>query len=262
MNLFILNLTNLPIFVEISKTMVVSKAEIKRIKSLGQKKFRDEMGLFVVEGEKMGAEALDSDFEVLEVYKRDEIGPEAMERMSLLSSPSPVLAVVRQKPQLSKEDMKEAISQGMLALGLDSVRDPGNLGTIIRLADWFGFDAVFASFDTVDLYNPKVVQSTMGAIFRKKLIYCDLADVCDMFSLSGMKVYGTFLDGENIYEKALENKGLVIMGNESVGISDSIAAKVSEKLLIPSFAEGPTAESLNVAIATAVTASEFRRRKF
>ena len=157
--------------------MTISNNEIKRIKSLQQKKFRDESGLFIVEGEKMVEEALNSGFQVEAVYRKDEIGETAMSRISSLASPSPVLAVVR-KPADSKIEnvtsLKPLISEGGLFLALDTIRDPGNLGTILRIADWFGIKAVFASADTVDVFNPKVVQATMGAVFRVKLHYLDL----------------------------------------------------------------------------------------
>lgn len=233
----------------------LNSSQIKEIRSLSEKKFRQQTGLFVVEGEKMVDEALASGFEVVGVYRKDEIGEAAMSRISSLSSPSPVLAVLRQQAWSIPD-----ISSG-LYVALDSVRDPGNLGTIIRLCDWFGIDAIFASEDTVELYNPKVVQSTMGAIFRKKVIYCDLKEVCGRFKALGKPVYGTFLDGSNIYAQPLSKDGLIIMGNESNGISDALRACVTDSLLIPSFTGGaPTAESLNVAIATAVTLSEFKRK--
>lgn len=235
---------------------MITNSEIKQIRSLREKKFRDELGLFVVEGEKMVEEALDSSFDVVSVFRKDEIGEEKMGRISMLNSPSPVLAVVRIPEQKAPAD----ISAG-LYLGLDSVRDPGNLGTIIRLADWFGVDCIFASEDTVELFNPKTVQATMGAVFRKKVIYCDLEKVCRSFISSGRPVFGTFLDGSDIYGSALSKDALVIMGNEANGISPSIGSLVTSRLLIPSFAgDGPCAESLNVAMATAITLSEFRRR--
>lgn len=239
---------------------MISNNELKRVKSLQNKKFRDELGLFIVEGEKLVGEALASSFEVTAVYRRDEIGEEAMSRISSLSTPSPVLAVVR-KPQA--QDGAALVRKGGLYLALDSVRDPGNLGTIIRTADWFGVDAVFCSPDTVDVYNPKVIQSTMGAVFRKKIIYCDIPMLCESVTSMGMEVFGTFLDGVDIYrEAALPTSGLIVMGNEADGISNAVAARVSSRLYIPSFqpAGTPTAESLNVAVATAVTLSEFRRR--
>ncbi|MCQ2157227.1 MAG: RNA methyltransferase [Bacteroidales bacterium] len=231
----------------------MTSADIKYVRSLREKKFRDEYGLFTVEGEKMVKEAVDSSFDVVDIYRKEDIGEDAMARISSFSTPSPVLAVVRQKHW-----EKPSLDSGLF-LALDSVRDPGNMGTIIRLADWFGIEAVFASEDSVELYNPKVIQSTMGAIFRKKVIFCSIPDLCDEFRGLGREVYGTFLDGENIYTRHLDKEGLVIMGNESNGISDEVRARVSGKLLIPSFAKGPTAESLNVAVATAITLSEFRR---
>jgi len=240
---------------------MITNNEIKRIKALQNKKFRDETGLFVVEGEKMVEEALRSSFTVEAVYKRDEIGAEAMSRISSLSSPSPVLAVLRQKPAATSDEIEAIISSGVLAIGLDAVRDPGNMGTIIRLADWFGIDVIFASSDSVELYNPKTVQSTMGAIFRKKVIYCDLLKVCKSFTSNNLPIYGTFLEGENIYRKELSSKGLIVMGNEANGISDAVKNCVTDKLFIPPYpGDTETAESLNVAIATAITVSEFRRR--
>ena len=239
----------------------ISNNEIKRIKSLSQKKFRDEYGLFVVEGEKLVEEAVKSGFGVEAVYRRDDIGEDTMSRISQLNSPSPVLAVVR-KPA---EDGPGGIPDNGLYLGLDSVRDPGNLGTLIRIADWFGINAIFASRDTVDVFNPKVVQATMGAIFRVGFHYCDLARTAEGFLSHGGKVYGTFLDGKNIYCRDLaageDSPVLVIMGNESEGISAGVAAKVSDRLYIPPYPpDGTGSESLNVAVAAAVTVAEFRRR--
>ncbi len=151
--------------------MSISANEIKRVRSLSDKKFRDRYGLFCVEGEKMVDEALRSGFDVETVYRKDEIGEEQMGRISSLSSPSPALAVVR-KPQdinlSSDAALSGALGQSGLYLALDTIRDPGNLGTILRVADWFGIDAVFAAPDTVDVFNPKVIQATMGAIFRVK----------------------------------------------------------------------------------------------
>lgn len=241
---------------------MVSNNEIKHLKSLQSKKGRDESGLFIIEGEKMVEEALHSSFEVVKVYRRDEIGGDTMARISSLSSPSPVLAVVRQKPALSDMEISGLVKEGTLALGLDAIRDPGNLGTIIRIADWFGIDVIFASHDTVEMYNPKVVQSTMGAILRKKIVYCDLPEVCRTFRKHSLPVYGTFLEGTDIYGTELGRDGLIVMGNESNGVSDAVRAEVSDRLFIPPFPGGrETAESLNVAVATAVTVSEFRRRR-
>ncbi len=246
----------------------ISNNEIKRIRSLQQKKFRDESGLFVVEGEKMVAEALASAFSVEEVYKRDEIGEEAMKRISSLSTPSPVLALVRKPSDIAPESLgyfDSMLSEPGFYIGLDSIRDPGNLGTIIRIADWFGADAVFASHDTVDIFNPKTVQATMGAIFRVKFHYVSMPGISDMILSHGGKVYGTFLDGENIYKRKLDTGAdcpvMVVTGNESEGISDEVGSLVSDRLFIPPFpADVRGSESLNAAVATAITVAEFRRR--
>lgn len=239
---------------------MISKAEIKRIHALRAKKQRDESGLFVVEGEKLVAEALSSGFEVESVYRAEDIGREAMERITMLSSPSPALAVVRIPKAPSEADIAALVASRPLCLALDSVRDPGNLGTIVRIADWFGIDAVFASEDTVELYNPKTVQATMGAIFRRKVIYCDLPSVARRFAAAGMPVYGTFLDGNDIYGESLSKEGLIVMGSESNGIGPEIAQLVSRRLFIPPYPRGAAgSESLNVAIAAAVTCALFRR---
>ena len=209
----------------------------------------------------MVSEALASDFEVVSIYRRDDIGEEAMGRLSSLSSPSPVLAVVRQPaPRAFRPERG-------LYLALDGIRDPGNLGTILRVADWFGVDGVIASPDTVELYNPKVVQATMGAIFRVPFHRLDIPAFCRSVTAAGGHVYGTFLDGENIYQKALDcgadAPSVIVIGNESNGISRETAACVSDRLFIPPYpADDPGSESLNAAVATAVTVAEFRRRVF
>lgn len=239
----------------------LTAARIKFIKSLSQKKFRNEEGLFVVEGEKLVEEAEKSEFKVVEKYYRDEIGDNAMSRISSLSSPSPVLAVVEQKNISFTEFINSSIAvDNGLYLALDDIKDPGNLGTIIRVADWFGIDAIFASTETVELYNPKVVQATMGAIFRKKVIYCSLHEALSTLSDKGLPVYGTFLDGENIYQKKLTPNGVIVIGNESNGISKAIGKTVGERLYIPPYpAWAVTSESLNAAIATAITCYTFRK---
>lgn len=247
---------------------VLSNNEIKRLKSLQQKKVRDELGVFTVEGEKMVQEAVSSPFEVECIYRKDEIGESAMERISSLSSPSPAFAVVKKPSDAYIDDLSQVeplIRKGGLFLALDTIRDPGNLGTIIRIADWFGIKAVFATKDTVDLYNPKVVQSTMGAIFRVKMHYVDLPELSRMVLGMGGKVYGTFLDGKNMYERELDNgavsPSVIVIGNESEGISPAMAGLVSDRLYIPPYpADQPGSESLNAAIATAITVAEFRRR--
>lgn len=239
---------------------MISKAEIKRIHALRAKKQRDESGLFVVEGEKLVAEALASGFEIENVYRIEDIGREAMERITMLSSPSPALAVVRIPGAPSLADIDALVASRPLCLALDSVRDPGNLGTIVRIADWFGINAIFASEDTVELYNPKTVQATMGAIFRRKVIYCNLPEVARKFTAAVMPVFGTFLDGNDIYGEDLSQEGLIVMGSESNGIGPEMAQLVSRRLFIPPYPRGAAgSESLNVAIATAVTCALFRR---
>ena len=248
--------------------MVISNNEIKRIKALQQKKFRDESGLFIVEGEKMVAELLESGWKVDQVYYRDEIGDDSMKRISALANPSPILAVAHKPEDAYVDDPSELeglFDEGGLFLALDTIRDPGNLGTILRIADWFGIKAVFAAKDTVDVFNPKVVQSTMGAVFRVKLHYVDLPSVSKLVLSLGGNVYGTFLDGRNIYDCSLEtglsSPVVIVIGNESEGISAEMAKVVSDRLYIPPYpADSPGSESLNAAIATAITVAEFRRR--
>ncbi len=246
----------------------ISNNEIKYLRSLSQKKFRDECGVFVVEGEKMVAEALKSGFEVEKVWKEEEIGTDAMARITSLASPSPVLAVVRKPGNVRLDDIRAvsgALGSKGLFLALDTIRDPGNLGTIIRIADWFGVDGIFAAPDTVDLFNPKVVQATMGAIFRVRFHYCVLQMLADATESAGGKLFGTFLDGQNIYERQLstgeDSPTVIVIGNESNGISAQLGARITERLFIPSYPAGvPTSESLNAAVATAITVAEFRRR--
>ena len=246
----------------------ISNNEIKRVKALQQKKFRDETGLFTVEGEKMVDEAVASPFKVENIYRREDIGEDAMKRISALSSPSPVLAVVRKPEDIYINDVSKLtslLSKGGLYLALDTIRDPGNLGTILRIADWFGIDAVFATKDTVDVFNPKVVQATMGAIFRVKMHYVDLPALSDVVLTAGGKIFGTFLDGLNIYSRPLDNGDgapvLIVIGNESEGISPAMAKLVTDRLYIPPYpADDPGSESLNAAVATALTVAEFRRR--
>ena len=233
---------------------MISKNDIKEIRALGQKKFREERGLFVVEGEKLVEEALRSGFAVEAVYRTEDIGEEAMARISQLTHPSPALAVVR-RPAPSAP----SIAPDELVLALDGVRDPGNLGTILRIADWFGIRQVLASRDTVECFNPKVVQATMGAIFRVRVHYCDLGSFIPGLPAQ-LPVYGTFLEGDSIYRTPLTRGGILVMGSEADGISPAVAALVSRKLFIPPYpAGGRTSESLNVAVATAICCSEFRR---
>lgn len=231
----------------------LNSSRIKLIRSLRDKKFRDEYGLFVVEGEKMVRELCDSGYELEAIYREEEIGSAMMERISLCSSASPVLALAR----IPKRDSRDSQPAPGLCLALDSVRDPGNVGTILRSADWFGISRVYLSEDCADIYNPKVVQASMGSLFRVKISVCDVAELCSNFRSVGKDVFGTVLDGEDIYRCELPDEGLIVMGNESRGISEAVRRELSRRLRIPSFG-GSRAESLNVAVATAVTLSIFR----
>ena len=231
----------------------LNSSRIKLIRSLRDKKFRDEYGLFVVEGEKMVRELCDSGYELEAIYREEEIGSAMMERISLCSSASPVLALAR----IPERDSRDSQAAPGLCLALDSVRDPGNVGTILRSADWFGVSRVYLSEDCADIYNPKVVQASMGSLFRVKISVCDVAKLCRNFRSVGKDVFGTVLDGEDIYRCELPDEGLIVMGNESRGISEAVRRELSRRLRIPSFG-GSRAESLNVAVATAVTLSIFR----
>ena len=233
--------------------MSLTHADIKLIRSLGSKKFRDETGLFVVEGEKLVAEALESRFAVERVIRREEIGEEAMAKISQLSSPSPVLALVRQEAE------GETLPEKGLILALDGIRDPGNLGTILRIADWFGVDAVVASPDSAERYNPKVVQATMGALFRVPFFTRELPECLQRLRQAGGRIYGTFLDGENIYNQSFpqtDGVTVAVIGNEANGISAPVEAFCDRRLTIPRYGHG---ESLNAAVATALVIAELRR---
>lgn len=238
----------------------ITKNEEKLIRSLSRKKERDVQGLFIVEGEKMVAEALASSLQVVKVFRSSEIGEEAMKRITLLTNPSPALAVVR-RPHAPSLPSGRTDMEG-ISLALDAVRDPGNLGTILRICDWFGVSRIYASDDTVDVYNPKTVQASMGAVLRRRVTYTDLEDLIDRYDAAGIPVYGTFLDGSDIHEAVLDRSdALIVMGSESSGISRAAASKIRNRLLIPPFPEDSrSSESLNVAVATAILCYEFRRK--
>ena len=214
----------------------------------------------------MVSEALTSGFVVDKVYRETDVGSSVMERLSQFSSPSPALALVRKPADIEIGGFTHGeLPDKGLFLALDGIRDPGNLGTIIRTADWFGIDAVYASPDTVDVFNPKVVQSTMGAIFRVSFHYCDISGLCAAAASAGGHVYGTFLDGEDMYSKELmsgsESPSVIVIGNESRGISQKVGKLVTDRLFIPSWPRDERgSESLNAAVATAITIAEFRRR--
>ena len=181
-----------------------------------------------------------------------------MKKISQLSTPSPIF-VVFARPQYNF-DIEKILNGKALILALDSVQDPGNLGTIIRIADWFGIEHIFCSNGTADIYNPKTVQATMGAIGRVKVHYTNLPQLLATLK-EQTPIYGTFLDGENMYDKEIQNQGIIVMGNEGNGIGSDCAKEITERLFIPNYPEGSTtSESLNVAIATAITCAEFRRK--
>jgi len=236
---------------------MVTKNQIKLISSLQQKKYRKQYGLFFVEGQKVIQELLDSDFVLEELFvteaifeniaPRNIISEKDLKQISALANPNNSLAVFR----IPNEQKTQANG---LILALDSVRDPGNLGTIIRLCDWFGIKNLICSEDTVDVYNPKVLQATMGSITRVTINYLDLNE---FLSQTELPVFGTFMEGENIYKTSLPHKGIIVLGNEANGISSAIEQSISHKIAIPRF--GNPTESLNVATATAIVLSEFRR---
>ena len=247
---------------------MISKNKIKYIRSLELKKNRNKEGKFVAEGFKVVDDLLALQPADLIVATQEwlhgkhladqteviEVTEEELKKVSFLQHPQQVLAVFR---QATSGDYY--INTCELSMALDGVQDPGNLGTIIRIADWFGITHIYCSQDTADVYNPKVVQATMGSIARVKVEYGNLLALVESLP-ADVPVYGTLLDGDNIYQQQLENRGLIVMGNEGKGISPALAKKVNRRLLIPNFPEGrATADSLNVAIATAITCSEFRR---
>jgi TrmH family RNA methyltransferase len=248
---------------------MLSKNKIKHITSLSQKKFRDELGLFVAEGTKIITD-LASTFQcdmlvatkdwfnnhpTIEALEQIEVEENELLKISNQKSPQGVFAVF-QKPtnNWNKEDIKTKLS-----LALDDIQDPGNLGTIVRIADWFGINDVFCSEFCADVYSPKTVQATMGALARVKIHSVKLSEFLDNIK-SELPIYGTFMNGENIYTKTLTQQGIIVMGNEGNGITAEIEKLVVERLLIPNFPMGEaTSESLNVGVATALVCSEFRR---
>ncbi len=256
---------------------MLTKNQVKFIRSLHSKKGRETHRQFIAEGSKLVLEAAAGPFSVVQVcavagwagehaarLKPFGIIPEIvlpgeMERISALSSPGPVLAVLRMKAPAPVPQP----GPGELSLVLDDIRDPGNLGTIIRIADWFGIRRVVCSDDTADLYNPKVIQSTMGSFNRVEVFYTDLPAFLAGVP-SGTEIYGTFLEGKNLYAEKWSAGGIIVIGNEGRGISPAVEKFVTAKINIPSYAfeeKGEDhAESLNAAIAAAVVCAEFRRQ--
>ncbi|HTG67385.1 MAG TPA: RNA methyltransferase [Flavobacterium sp.] len=240
---------------------MLSKNQIKLITSLQQKKYRIIHQLFFAEGVKVVRELLQSNFELEQLYTTEDdfeevsiarkslIHENDLKKISALATANSCLAVFR-IPQA-----KELMDSGLI-VALDDIRDPGNLGTILRLCDWFGVKQLVCSKETVDIYNPKVVQATMGSISRVNVSYVDLEEY---LSETKLAVFGTFMDGDSIYKTQLPQEGIVIMGNEANGISASVEEIIKNRLSIPRFGDLQKTESLNVATATAIILSEFRR---
>ena len=249
---------------------MISKARIKWIKSLEMRKYRVLHNAFVAEGPKLVGELLpysaplyvaatkewlaDNARLLGKAKEVDEVSREELERASLLRTPQSVLAVM----PIPGRQLDIAALCNSLSVALDGVQDPGNLGTILRICDWFGIHHVLCSEGTADVYNPKCVQSCMGALARVEVHYCNLPEVLQE---AGLPVFGTFLDGTDIYAEELSQTGIIVMGNEGNGISDEVGKLVSRRLLIPNYPKDSlTTESLNVAVATGIVCAEFRRR--
>jgi TrmH family RNA methyltransferase len=240
---------------------MLSKNQIKLITSLQQKKHRFANQMFLAEGIKVIQELLESNFELVNLYttqndfeqvsnvKKVIVDESDLKKISALATPNTCLAVFIIPVE------KKIIESGLI-LALDSIRDPGNLGTILRLCDWFGIAQLICSKETVDIYNPKVVQATMGSIARVNVNYIDLEA---FFNQTKLAVFGTFMDGNNIYKTELPQEGIIIMGNEANGISSELEKLIKNRLTIPRFGNLQKTESLNVATATAIILSEFRR---
>jgi TrmH family RNA methyltransferase len=255
-----------------------SKNKIKFINSLKKSKYREIHKLFFAEGEKLADELLNSGIKITNILATknwldlnsnkltrckaevDEITESDLLKISSLSTPNQVFIIAEQPNYAYTTDE----IKGQLSLLLDDINDPGNLGTIIRIADWFGIQNIFCTENSVDQYNPKVVQSTMGAICRVKVHYTDFtALINSVKKYPDFNIYGTFLEGNTIYNEALSERGFIIMGSESHGISEKIKPLVNKKLFIPNYPEDKkTSESLNISVATAIVCSEFRRRGF
>jgi len=252
---------------------VLSKNKIKLIRSLDLKKNRLSTGLFIAEGKKLVLDLLKSEIVVSELFctrliaseltsqnhdlQFEIVDKEDLARISFLKTTPDVIGIFRiPKSVIDLNEIKKD-----LTLVLDAIQDPGNLGTIVRLADWFGIRNIICSEDSADLYNPKVVQSTMGALSRVKVHYVVLPDFMRAAKQLDVPIYGTFMEGENLYNCDLTANGLVVMGNEGSGISENTALFISRRINIPSYPSGVvTSESLNVAMATSIICSEFRRR--
>lgn len=248
---------------------MISKATIKKIHALDMRKFRRNERLFVAEGPKLVDELcatmkpayiaalpewISENAKIISGTEYDIVTPDELQRASLQKNPQQVIALFPiPEHRFCTEQLKNE-----LVLMLDGVQDPGNLGTIARIADWFGIRNILCSAETADIYNPKAVQATMGALARVKFHYTDLIQLLSQYD---GPVYGTFLDGENIYGQELSENGIIVMGNEGKGISQGVGEMINRRLYIPNYPIGTqTTESLNVAIATSIVCAEFRRR--
>ena len=250
---------------------MLSKNLIKLIRSLDVKKFRKETNLFVAEGEKLVNDLLVSGVECYKIIATEKqvsslkskkdveliiVTDDELKKVSFLKSPQGIIGVFKQKN--NKPDSNTP--KHKLCLALDDVQDPGNLGTIIRIADWFGIEDIYCSIGTVDVYNPKTVQATMGAISRVNIYYVELPQFLASLEKS-TPIYGTFLNGKNIYDHKLSSNGIIVMGNEGNGIGAECEKFIDERIFIPNYPTGrTTSESLNVSTATAIVCAEFRRR--
>lgn len=239
---------------------MLSKNQIKLINQLNQKKYRKKRALFIAEGIKTVKEFLSSGYELECLYscvdllfapdkEVELISQQALRKISQLKTPQTVLGIFK-IPEI------EPLIHPKLTVALDGVRDPGNLGTIIRLCDWFGIEQLVCSVDTVDCYNPKTVQATMGSLARVSVLYTDLPSY---LTVSDRPVYGTFMQAEPIYKQVLPQEGIIVLGNEGHGISASVERCVDHKIAIPQFGKQQLTESLNVAMATAIVLNEFKR---
>jgi len=248
----------------------ISNNQIKLINSLSMKKFRKKERLFFCEGIKIFETLLNSEFNIHTVFGTNKFAEEfateieklnfvqvsdkELRKISSLSTPQDVLAMV----ETPEKNISTINFSEELALILDKIQDPGNLGTIVRIADWFGIKNIVCSTDSVDIYNPKSIQATMGSVFSVNIFFTNLSEFFENVD-EKIPIYGTFMNGENIYNKKLSKNGLIVLGNEANGISSDIEKHITEKISIPSFNENKSAESLNVSVATAIICSEFKR---
>ena len=254
---------------------MLGKKKINLVHSLAQKRFRQKENLFLAEGNKIVCEVLNSRFRIKELIATQEFlshndiavsdgtriteaAPEEIKKASLLKNPQQSIAMCELPAELPLPDKMAG-----LAYYLDDIQDPGNLGTIIRIADWFGMDYLFCSPGTVDVFNPKVIQASMGSFCRVKVIYTPFDYIVSMSNRSGVSIFGTYLNGTSIYSPGLPKEAIIVLGNEGNGISKATDRNITKRLTIPSYSkEKKGAESLNVAIAAGIIGSEFRRQAF